>query len=253
MTRILFSIMIALFALAAAAPGSGVAATSASTAPAVVADSQETPPQAPQGVSPADPSIKPPVTGEWYCWRCGAGNPNQGAKYKGRHGGPMLAQGAKGAQGARGQRGFAARQGCGKHSKSMHDGGMMGRGKGMRGDGMMGHGKGVAADRMLRQASELNLTDDQTAKLEALAYETKKRLIDLHADIEIEQLEVHKQLQSGSEDLTQIKRHWSAIAKAQVDIKEAQITNLFEARKLLTTEQKEMVKERHPRLGMILD
>jgi Spy/CpxP family protein refolding chaperone len=117
----------------------------------------------------------------------------------------------------------------------------------------MGHGRGVAAERMLRHGSELGLSDNQIAKLEMLSYETKKRLIDLHADIDREQLEVHKRICSGDDDLTQIKRHLTAISKARVGIQEAKIENLFESRKILTDEQKEMVKEKHPRLGRMLD
>ena len=111
----------------------------------------------------------------------------------------------------------------------------------------------MAADRILKFSSELDLTDKQIAELETLSYETKKKLIDLHADIEKEQLEVRNRLRSGSEDMTQIKRHLSAVAKAQSEIKASKITNLFEARKVLTEEQKKLIKEKHPRVGMILD
>ena len=111
----------------------------------------------------------------------------------------------------------------------------------------------IAAERIVRFSAELDLTNKQIAKLETLSYETKKKLIDLHADIEKERLEVRNRLRSGSEDLTQIKRHLSAVAKAQVAIKEAKIANLFEARKVLTDEQKKLVREKHPRMGMIFD
>jgi Spy/CpxP family protein refolding chaperone len=233
MKRAVFSLMTPILALAAAGLIVGPATSPASAAPETVTYTQEATSQSPQGVSPADPSIKPPDTGEWVCSQCGRVNvcPNPGyQRHKGRHGGPMLApghRGAKGARGARGQRGH--------------------------GHGMKGHGGGVAADRMLRHSADLKLTDDQIGRLEMLSYETKKRMIDLHADIELEQLEVKKRMQSGSDDLTQIKRHLSAISKAKLSIQEARIENLFEARKVLTKEQKEMVKENHPRLGRILD
>jgi Spy/CpxP family protein refolding chaperone len=111
----------------------------------------------------------------------------------------------------------------------------------------------VAADRILRSSAELGLTDEQTKKLETLSFETKEKLIDLHASIEKERLKVRERMQSGTNDLTQIKRHLNAIAKAQVEVKEARIANLFDARKVLTNEQKGLLKEKHPRLGMTLD
>jgi Spy/CpxP family protein refolding chaperone len=233
--------IVAFSVLAAAGLIAGPATPPASAASEVVANGQETPPPAPQGVSPADPSIEPPNMDEWICPHCGRVNDCPKAGYKGRKarfGGPMLAPGQKGrecARGARDQRGMA------RH------------GRGMRGSGLRGHGNGVAAERMLRHAPELKLTDDQIGKLEMLAYETKKRMIDLHADVERERLEIKKQMQSGSDDLTQIKRHLSAISKSRLAMQEAKIENLFAARKLLTDEQKEMVKKNHPRMGRILD
>jgi Spy/CpxP family protein refolding chaperone len=225
------------------------ASASESAAPDLAADAQKTTSQSPQGVSPKDPSIEPPATDEWVCPKCGAVNPCPRGEYgqrKHRHGGPMLAPGEPGGKGVRGGRGVRAQRGqarYGRHSgRGIH-----------RGHGIMGHGDGVAAERMLRHAPELKLTDDQIGKLEMLAYETKKRMIGLRADIEREQLEVHKQMRSGSEDLTQIKRHLSAISSARVGIQEAKIDNLFKARRILTEEQKAMVKENHPRLGRILD
>jgi Spy/CpxP family protein refolding chaperone len=113
--------------------------------------------------------------------------------------------------------------------------------------------EGMAAERMLRHAQALNLSDEQIGKLKTLVYETKKKLVDLHSEIEKGQLEIQNLLQSGNDDLTQIRRHLTAISKAHADTQEARIANLFEARKVLTAEQKKLVKENHPRLGMILE
>ena len=250
--------LIILLALAAAGLVLSPATSPVSAAPEEVAVAQQKTSQSPQEVSPADPSIEQPRMDDWVCSKCGATNacPNPGyRKHKGHYGGPMLAPGAKGAKGARGARGHrarAARRDCGERCGSGRHGGRAGMGM-HRGHGMMGHGDGVAADRMLKHATELKLTDDQIGKLEMLSYEVKKQMIGLHADIEREQLEVKKQMQSGSDDPTQIKRHLSAISKARLGIQEAKIDNLFKSRKILTNEQKAMVKENHPRLGRILD
>jgi len=132
-------------------------------------------------------------------------------------------------------------------------------GRGFRSDGPgfgddgPGFGGGIAAVMTLRHAADLNLTEDQMERLETLAYETKKTLIDLHSEIEKEQLEIQNIFRSGSDDLTLIKRHLNAVAKARVDIQEARTVNFFESRKILTADQKKLVKQRYPRLGMMLD
>lgn len=148
----------------------------------------------------------------------------------------------------------------------------MGRGKGMgprcemapgkgMGPGPMdgrdhlgwGTGGGGAAERMLRHAEELDLSADQKAKLEALAFQTQKKLVDLRAAIEKGQLELRNQLQSGSDDMGQIKSHLEAIARARTGIQEARIANLLDTRKVLTEKQKKLIEEKFPRLEKILE
>jgi Spy/CpxP family protein refolding chaperone len=113
--------------------------------------------------------------------------------------------------------------------------------------------EGVAADMMLRRASALELTQDQIGKLEGLAAETKKKLIDLRAEMEKSRLDMRSLLRSESEDLAQVKKQMGALSKARADMQEARITHLFEARKVLTAEQKKMVKEKFPRMGWSID
>ncbi|UCG53378.1 MAG: Spy/CpxP family protein refolding chaperone [Candidatus Latescibacterota bacterium] len=254
MKRMLALFIVLVFAVAVAGPALGPAKAVMSAVPEAVDNDQETPPPPQKGTSPADPSIQPPNVGDWCCSRCCSCGP-RGKRYgkKGLHG-PMLAQ-----PGMKGEPGERCLGGCCGHGKGhrFNRGHGVGKGCGVgRGHGFgkrHGHGIGNAAERMLRHAPELGLTEDQIAKLETLSHDTKKQLIDLRADIEKEQLEVHKKIRSGSDDLTQIKRHLSAIAKARADIQAAKIASLFEARKLLTDDQKKLIKEKHPRMGMILD
>jgi Spy/CpxP family protein refolding chaperone len=112
---------------------------------------------------------------------------------------------------------------------------------------------GVAADRMLRHAADLKLTDEQIGKLERISSNTKKTLIDLHAEIEKGEIDIQNLLRSGTDDMTRIKRQLEAVSKARVGIEEARIAAFFEARDVLTDEQKKMVKDEFPRLGRILD
>jgi Spy/CpxP family protein refolding chaperone len=122
-------------------------------------------------------------------------------------------------------------------------------------DGFFGQGPrmGLAAEGILRRSSELKLTEEQIAKLEGLASDTKKKFVDLRAEIEKSEIEIQNLLRSGSDDLAQIKRHLGVVSNARTEIMELRITHLFEARAVLTAEQKKMLKEEFPRLGEILD
>ncbi len=234
----IIGILVAGFAVPAALSADNDTASGA----AAVSPQETPPPQAPQGVSGATPDIRPPAADGWVCPKCGAEGPYQ-KRYKKRTGRPQFnAQD----QGRRGQRSDRGDRYCGPR-KGRSRGQGQGRGA--------GHGvqRGVAADRMLRHANTLQLTDDQIASLEMLSYEAKKKMIDLRSSIEKEQLELKNRIRSDAEDMTQIKRHLSAISSAKVGIQEVKISNMFAARKILTDEQKEIVKEKHPRMGMNLD
>ncbi len=239
-----------LFAVPAIMPAQAIASTDA-----VAASDQETPPPAPQGVSGANPDIKPPAMDNWVCPNCGAESPQHKRRYKKGYGAPQL--GAQAGRHGGGQWGDGRRGGhgdgyCGPRGSRGHG---FGKGQGQGHGSFAGHGsqRGVAAERMLRHANKLDLTDDQIAKLEMLSYEAKKKLIDLHASIEKEQLELKNRVRSDAEDMTQIKRHLSAMSKARVGIQEVKIANSFAARKTLTDEQKKPVKDAHPGMGMIVD
>lgn len=238
----LIGILVAAFAVPAV-----LSAENDATSSAPVASAQEaSPPPAPQGVSGATPDIRPPAPDTWVCPKCGEASPYQ-KRYKQRMGRPQFGAQAQRRDGQRGGRGDGF---CEPRKGHRHD---FDRGRGHGRRAGRGAQRGVAADRMLRQAEALELTDDQIAKLEMLSYEAKKKLIDLHASIEKEQLELKNRIRSDAEDMTQIKRHLSAISSAKVGIQEVKISNLFAARKILTDEQKKLVKEKHPRMGMNLD
>ena len=130
----------------------------------------------------------------------------------------------------------------------------MGPHQGMHGD-FEGAGPrgGIPAERMLRHAKDLKLTDEQIDTLEKLSYEAKKTLVDLHAEIEKEELEIQNLLRSGSDDLASVKLHLAAVSKARTLIQEARIENFFEARKILSEKQKQTIKKEYPRLGAFLD
>jgi Spy/CpxP family protein refolding chaperone len=179
----------------------------------------QAPPPAPEpGDTPDAPT--------WTCPKCGAECP---APY-GRRGREMRAP--------RHQRGFG--QGIG------HDG------YGKNRQGRRGRGDGLAADRMLRGASRLELTDDQIAQLEKLSYDAKTKLIDLNSELEKSRLELRRQMETDGEDLSAMKKQMEANSQIRVNIQMLKLENWIDAKKVLTDDQKKLIKDRHPRMGMRL-
>jgi hypothetical protein len=124
----------------------------------------------------------------------------------------------------------------------------------MRGmQGKAGRSEGNAAMRLSHHAADLELTEDQVAKLDELAYTTKMKIIDMHATVEKERLEVKRLLESDNANLDAISQHLHAIAETRADIQAARIANMLEAKRLLTDEQKKMIEERFPRMKRALD
>jgi Spy/CpxP family protein refolding chaperone len=107
----------------------------------------------------------------------------------------------------------------------------------------------VPADQMLRSASDLDLTDAQVSQLENLSYDAKSKLIDLNSSLEKARLEMKKEMESGNDNLSALKKNLESMSKIKVDIQELKLGNWFEAKKVLTEEQKAKVKDHHPRFG----
>jgi Spy/CpxP family protein refolding chaperone len=185
-----------------------------------VLQEKEKPPR-PPGVSPSRPEIEPPDIDEnWYCNQCQSHYPFPKRHYKEKNHRPMLMpQGGK------------AHEKTGWHKKK-------------RG--------GIAADRLLRHARTLELTGDQVSRLNELVYQTKKKMIDLRAKLQKERLELKHLMQSGTEDMTRIRRQLNLVAKKRVDLQEARIAHWFDAKKVLSDEQREMIKAEHPRLDRLV-
>lgn len=193
----------------------------------------ETPPPPPgtpaaAGVAPQDPSSR-------RCPQCGFCFAQQDPPYRGgRHqmmapnwlrGGPRMGR-------------------CG------HPGQRMGRGFG---GSPAEKGRGVAAARILRHAGELDLSEQQISQLEEIALDVRKQLVDLHAFIEKERLDLEELMRSDSDDITAIKKRLNTLAQKRVDVQELKLRNWIEVKKILTEDQKKLIAEKHPRLGGFLD
>jgi Spy/CpxP family protein refolding chaperone len=184
---------------------------------------QATPPDTPETPEPADP---PTVT----CPRCGAECPGP----YGRHG-----------------RGVRAPKGRSFHGSEFRGRGHAPRGGAGRGAGI-GRGDGVPAERMLRNATRLDLSEDQIAQLETLSYETQAKLIDLESDQDKARLEMRRQMETNGDDLSAMKKHLDSMAKIRVNIQELKLKNWIDAKNVLNEEQKQKVKDHFPRFGMRL-
>jgi Spy/CpxP family protein refolding chaperone len=174
--------------------------------------------EAPAGVGTSDS----PDGSEWCCPRCGAE-----------------------CRGCRGGHGFG------------HHGMRRGKGHadyGHRGRGDRDHrpGAGLAAERLLRKAATLELTDEQIKQLEQLAYNAKSKLIDLETECSKARLEMRRQMETNSDDVAALKKHLDSLAKKRVSIQVLKLENWIDAKKVLTDEQKTLIRMSYPRLGMRL-
>jgi Spy/CpxP family protein refolding chaperone len=171
-----------------------------------------------EGTSPARPDIPMPRFDDpWYCWRCGSANPYPKKHFKERLHRPMLAPGI--------DREKDASRSYGK-------------------DGMM---RGAAsAHALLRHAVALGLEREQAVNLSDLAYRTEKTLIDLRAKMQREELELKRAVLADDVNLSSLKRHLDAAARARVNFRYAQLESWIEAKNLLTEEQRHRLRSMQP-------
>ncbi len=176
--------------------------------------------------TPAEPA--PPTTPGFTCPDCGYQCPMP-----------------QGRRGGRGMRAPKSHHGYGKASRMHAPYGS----RGGRGHGGFGMSDRIPAEQMLRSASGLELSDEQVAQLEELSYNAKSKLIDLNSSLEKARLEMKKEMESGNDNLSAMKKNIESMSKIKVDIKELKLENWIEAKNVLTEEQKAQVKDRHPRFG----
>ena len=105
---------------------------------------------------------------------------------------------------------------------------------------------------MLRRATQLELSDVQIAQMEKLTYDAKSKMIDLNSDFEKARLEMQKQMDTDSDDLSAMKKHLDSVAKKRVSIQELKLQNWFDSKNVLTEEQKKLIGKKQLRMGMRL-
>ncbi len=134
-------------------------------------------------------------------------------------------------------------------------GGMMGMMRGMHGGNMMGGmmgnmmrgGQGMmgqfvpSVNTILRQTSNLDLTDDQTQTLENQSLALKKQIIQLNADAQIARIDLRQTLSASDLNQKDVEKALENQNSKQLDLQKAQLDSYFTGLKVLTdTQQKQL-------------
>jgi len=133
----------------------------------------------------------------------------------------------------------------GKHKMGMMREGMKGEKhqKGMQ-DCRMMEGKHRGGNEFfLGMKDELELSDEQVAKLRALKSETEKQAIRNKADLEILQIDLHDLLSQNKVDVKAVDARVEKMGELQTKMHKAHIHAKLDAQKILTTEQQKKHQE----------
>lgn len=118
----------------------------------------------------------------------------------------------------------------------------------MGGPGMMGEGRGMGRGQWWENdqiAKEVNLTDDQEKKIDALATAHRKEMIKAEADLKIAKMELNDLL-DNMENETAIRKKAQEVSKLQEKIYTSRIDHRLAMNKILTAEQQKKLKAYRP-------
>jgi Spy/CpxP family protein refolding chaperone len=96
---------------------------------------------------------------------------------------------------------------------------------------------------MLYHADELGLSDEQRKQLDDIRVRYSKDIIRQHADSKIAEIDLEALLREPEANLSQIKEALQKVESAKTQIKYLRIEALFEARKVLTGEQRSSLRK----------
>lgn len=94
---------------------------------------------------------------------------------------------------------------------------------------------------------DMKLTADQESKMEALHMNHKKEMIKIEADIDTKEVDLKAAMKS--DDFAKAKQLTSEIARLKESIALKRIDMMEGMSKILTKEQREMMKDRHSMMG----
>ncbi len=116
---------------------------------------------------------------------------------------------------------------------------MGGHGAGMM-PGMMqgrGWGQGHRGECNMLECKALDLTDDQTAKIQDLNFAHRNKMIDLQASLEKAQLKMRHEMRADSPSKTAVLAAAKEVNTVKGQIAEARINHQFDLRGVLTADQ----------------
>ncbi len=93
-----------------------------------------------------------------------------------------------------------------------------------------------------------NLTPEQKTKIEDIKIETRKSIIPIKSQIELKQIDLHKEMKNNSSDKDKILKLAQDIHQLEWQIKKAQVEERLKIHSILTPEQREELKMHRPKI-----
>lgn len=94
-------------------------------------------------------------------------------------------------------------------------------------------------------AQAINLTDDQKKKMDDIFQQHRLKLVDLHANLEKQQLLIRPLIEADNPNESQVLAQIDKIAQARAELEKADAHMLFDIRKVLTADQWQKLKVLH--------
>jgi Spy/CpxP family protein refolding chaperone len=92
-----------------------------------------------------------------------------------------------------------------------------------------------------RMAEELDLTADQIKQIRDMRVETKRKLIPLHSEMELAQLDLHESIRSGADQAT-VDKKIDALSAIRTKMQKLRVQQRLQFHNMLTDEQKEKLE-----------
>jgi periplasmic protein CpxP/Spy len=94
-------------------------------------------------------------------------------------------------------------------------------------------------------ATAIGLTDDQKKKMDDIYQQHRLNLVDLHATLEKQELQMHPLIEADQPDEGQVLAQIDKVAQARAELEKADARMLFDVRKTLTADQWQKLKALH--------
>jgi Spy/CpxP family protein refolding chaperone len=95
----------------------------------------------------------------------------------------------------------------------------------------------VSSDKVMGLAKEINLTDEQAGRIQALTDSSKRDILNLRHEIAIAVMDIQDELKKETSDENTLKTQAAKIADNQEALMMIRINNMLEIKKILSPEQ----------------